>query len=78
MIDQVLSLGGAIMVLVAYALLQQRKLTAADQSYHWLNFLGAGLLTVVAVHDGRIGFILLEGAWSLLSLPPLIRGYRGR
>jgi hypothetical protein len=30
----------------------------------------------VAVEDRRIGFILLEGAWALLSLPGALRAKR--
>lgn len=74
MIDQLLSLAGAVLVLAAYALLGQGKLSAKDSSYHWMNLVGASLLTVVAVRDGRLGFVLLEGAWALFSVPPLLKG----
>lgn len=69
MIYQALAIGGAILVLVAYFLLQRGRLERDSRIYNLMNFLGGALLTVVAVHDGRIGFIVLEGMWALLSLP---------
>jgi hypothetical protein len=76
MIFQVISLVGAVLVLSGYVALQRRWLTGDDRFFNLLNFVGAGLLTWVAVVDRRIGFIILEGAWALLSLPGLIRGGR--
>ena len=37
-------------------------------SYAMANFVGAGILSAVAVVEGQAGFILLQGAWSLISL----------
>ena len=74
MIVQAMSLIGAFMVLGAYFALQRRWLSGDDRLFSLLNFVGAGMLTWVAVEDRRIGFILLEGAWALLSLPGAIRG----
>ena len=73
MIDQLMSMIGAVLVLGAYAQLQRGRMTATDASYAWLNFVGAVFLTIVAVRDRRLGFIILEGSWALLSVWPLIR-----
>ena len=73
MINQVLSLAGAAMILGAYFAFQRGWLGRTHRSYHALNFVGSVLLTVVAVADGRLGFIVLEGAWALLSIPGTLK-----
>jgi hypothetical protein len=76
MLYQVISLVGAVLVLAGYVALQRRWLAREDRLFNLLNFVGAGLLTWVAIVDRRVGFILLEGAWALLSLPGVFRGRR--
>ena len=73
MFYQVVAMIGAVMVLGAYAALQRGWLRAEQRLFSALNFFGAGLLTWVAAVDGRLGFILLEGAWALMSLPGLLK-----
>jgi hypothetical protein len=73
MIIQLFSVAGAAMILGAYIALQRAWLGREHRLFHALNFVGAALLTVVALADRRIGFIVLEGSWALLSLPGLIR-----
>lgn len=73
MINQILSLAGAAIILGAYFAFQRGWLTRHDRLYHAMNFVGAALLTVVAVHDRWAGFIVLEGVWALLSIPGTLR-----
>lgn len=70
---QLVSLAGAALILAAYLALQRGWLPREDRRYNALNFVGSALLAWVAVGDGNWGFIVLEGAWALLSLPPLVR-----
>lgn len=74
MLYQALSLAGALLVLGAFALLNAGRLKPDQRSYIFMNFVGASLLTWVAVEDRRVGFILLESSWALMSLLPLFRG----
>jgi hypothetical protein len=73
---QLVSLVGAALILVAYALNQAGRVRPSDTAYMLMNFVGAALLAWVAVVDRRVGFILLEGAWAVLSLVPLVRERR--
>lgn len=77
MLYQVISIFGALLVLGAYAALQQGRLSREDRVFNLMNLVGSWLLTWVAVVDRRWGFIGLEFAWGLLSIPPLLRR-RGR
>jgi drug/metabolite transporter (DMT)-like permease len=73
MLRQSVSLVGAALILAAYLALQRGWLPREDRRYNALNFFGSVLLTWVAVGDRNWGFIVLEGSWALLSLPPLLR-----
>lgn len=72
MLYQVISVLGAIMILVAYAGNQRGWLDRESAWYNLLNLVGSGLLAWVAVRDRRVGFIFLESVWALLSIPPLL------
>lgn len=76
MLDQLIAIIGAVLMLGAYLALQRGWVAATDRSYSVLNFVGALLLTWVAVVDRRWGFILVEGAWALLSIPGMVRRER--
>ena len=71
MFYQLMSVTGAVLVLVAFACLQTGKLDRRDRLFNVLNFVGSMMLGFVAVHDRRWGFIGLEFIWAALSVPPL-------
>lgn len=70
---QILSLGGAGLILLSYFRLQRGWWKSHGLLYLWANLIGALLLTVVAVYDRRVGFIVLEATWALLSLWGLVK-----
>lgn len=76
MFYQIISLVGALLILVAYAGSQAGRIGRRDVSYNILNLVGSALLAWVAIVDHRAGFIVLESSWALLSIPPLLA--RGR
>jgi hypothetical protein len=73
MFYQFVSLVGAALILIAYIALQRGLLGHEHRSFNALNFVGSALLTWIAVIDWRVGFIVLEGSWALLSIPGMFR-----
>ena len=73
MLYQLASLAGAVLILVAYFGNSREWLSARDRSYNLMNLVGAGLLLWVALADQRIGFVILESAWAVIAIPPLLR-----
>jgi hypothetical protein len=76
--DQVVQLIGAVLILTAFVLAQQRRMATDSVAYLTLNAVGAALLAVVAVLDRDIGFTLLEATWTVVSAAGLVRCLRER
>jgi hypothetical protein len=76
--DQVLQLGGALLILAAFAGLQRGRLRPDEPLYLGLNLVGALVLTVAAIIDLDWGFLLLEVVWALVSAWSLVRLARRR
>ncbi len=75
---QLISVTGALAILVAYAANQLRYIGPSNLSYALLNFAGSIVLAVVAVLEEQWGFLLLEGIWALVSLWATMKLLRGR
>ena len=75
---QVISVVGALAILGAFAANQLGWVRPSQLSYAAANFVGAGVLTVVAVVDRQIGFVVLQGAWTLVSLWGIVAILHGR
>ena len=72
--DQIISLVGALLILAAYGGNQYGLIERRHWTYNAMNLVGAAILTVIVFGARQWGFVLLEGVWTLLSIPPLIRG----
>lgn len=70
---QAISLLGAGLVLVAFVALQRGRWRSDASAYLWANFVGALLLSAVAIWDRRAGFVVLEAAWAAVSLASIVR-----
>jgi hypothetical protein len=70
---QLISIVGALAVLAAFVADQFGWVDSDRLSYALANLVGASILTVVAVVEGQVGFILLQGAWALISVAGIAR-----
>jgi len=75
-IRQLISFVGALLILVAYAGYQFGWTDARHPSFNILNGLGSAILFWIALHPLQIGFLVLEGAWTLISIWALLRHHR--
>ena len=72
MLFQLISVVGAGLILTAYLAINRRWLNPHHRLYNLLNLVGGGLLLWVAIVDRRLGFVILEAAWALIAIPPLL------
>ncbi|MBV9669735.1 MAG: hypothetical protein JOZ43_02160 [Acidobacteriales bacterium] len=72
-LNQALSLAGALCILAAYVGHQMEWVRAEGVFYNVINAIGAAILGYVALHPFRLGFVVLEAAWLLVSVYALLR-----
>ena len=65
--DPVVQVVGALMVLAGFILAELGWLGLRSYPYLVLNLVGSGVLAVLALVGSHWGFLLLEGAWALVS-----------
>ncbi len=70
---QLASFVGALLILVAYGGHQMGWMNSRSTLYNILNAIGSGILGYIALHPFQVGFVVLESAWTLISLYALAR-----
>jgi len=75
-VEQLVQIVGAILILVAFAGAQFGRLDQRSVAYLTLNLIGSLILAVLAAIESQLGFLLLEGVWSLVSLWSLVSELR--
>lgn len=69
---------GSLLVLGGFALAQRGLLHQKSRTYLVLNLVGSTVLTVEAVLEHQLGFLLLEGVWAFVSAMSLLHALRGK
>lgn len=64
---------GVFLILLAYFLNVSGRMQTGSLPYILLNVIGAGLACLASVLLNYVPFIILEGAWTLVSLVSLVR-----
>ena len=64
---------GALMILVAYALLTLRRVTAVSAGYRWLNIVGSAGLVINSVWNGALPSAFLNVVWLVITLYSLAK-----
>lgn len=64
---------GVSILLLAYLLLLVKAVTVSNRIYIWMNIVGAGLSTLASVFLKYVPFIILEGAWMMVSIVALFQ-----
>lgn len=75
--EQAIAIVGAVIILVAYGANQAGWIDRTRPLYSLLNLVGSVILTIIAYRSAQWGFVLLEGVWAVISVPPLMRSVRG-
>lgn len=75
--EQLVQIVGALLILTAFALSQWKRLDQNSITYLLLNLVGSVILAVLAAAEHQWGFLLLEGAWAIISLASLVARRRG-
>jgi hypothetical protein len=74
----IVGLGGTLAILVAYFLLQSRRLSGTGLAYQLLNLVGAAGILVSLFGKFNLSVFLLELAWMLVSGYGILRSLRER
>jgi hypothetical protein len=75
MTGQLVQVLGSVLILVPFGLAQLGRLKARSQLYLALNLAGSAILAADAAIGSQWGFLLLEGAWAVVSLIGLARSH---
>jgi len=73
MLSQVIQVFGSLLILVPFALAQLGRADTSSRAYQLLNLVGSAGLAADAAITRQWGFLLLEGAWAVMSLAGLLR-----
>jgi hypothetical protein len=72
-VGTIIQVGGSLLILVPFVLVQLRRMRPDSLAYIWLNLVGSTILAIDAWRGHQWGFLLLEGTWAAVSMLSLVR-----
>jgi hypothetical protein len=76
MTGQLIQVVGSLLILVPFGLAQMGRLDARSRTSLLLNLAGSSILAGDAAAGSQWGFLILEGAWAIVSATGLVRRRR--
>lgn len=70
---QLVQVVASLLILLAFGLAQAGRMGQHSRAYLVLNVVGSGVLAAAALIGRQWGFLLLEGAWAVVSAVGLAR-----
>ena len=74
----VIGVAGTMLILLAYFLLQTKKLSSEQLSYSLLNLFGASGVVFSLMFDWNLPSFIVESFWVVISVIGVVRYWRGR
>lgn len=71
-----IGLAGVALILCAYFVLQTGRIRGNGLPYQLMNLFGASGVLVSLIYKPNISAILMEGAWTAISIYGIVRGLR--
>jgi len=69
---------GVAVILSSYFLLQTHRIQSTELRYSLLNFVGSSMILISLFHDFNLPSMIVEAAWSLISILGIVRWYLKR
>jgi len=78
LLADIIGVSGAIIILVAYFLLQANKISSEDFLYSFLNLLGSLMILVSLFYEWNLASFVIEIAWIIISLIGIYKWWKKR
>ncbi|TLX93161.1 MAG: hypothetical protein E6K96_09770 [Thaumarchaeota archaeon] len=75
-IIEVVGWSGTALVLLAFLLLQTRRLGPSSWAYLWMNFFGALLIGLNSYFNGALPSVALNSAWMVIAVYGMVKSVR--